>query len=79
MSECKTLVTSDGVYVKVSDLKKLVHDRALGISDGVKSPEIKATYILAHIHMLDVLDSLDGVRVLDQTKDLKEAMNEQMS
>ena len=79
MSECKTLVTDDGVYVKVSDLKKLVHDRALGISDGVKSPEIKATYILAHIHMLDVLDAIDGVRVIDQTKDLKEAMNEQMS
>lgn len=76
MSECKTLVTSDGVYVKVSDLKKLLGERALRISDGVKSPEIKATYILAHIHMLDVLDTIDGVRVLDQAKELKEAMNE---
>lgn len=51
-------------YLNLEDLKQVIEDHKINVTQGIKSPELVAAYMLAHDHIVDILSIYDSPEIV---------------
>lgn len=60
----RTININGEIYLNLEDLKQVIEDHKINVTQGIISPYLIETYILAHDHINDLLSVYDSPEIV---------------